>query len=490
MGVARGATGVTPMTALVTNPQSPSPPDLGPIVAAASRGDTEAFSALYDRYGKNVYNLVLRSTRHPQTAEDVCQEVWLKVYRELASLRDHAAFSTWLYRIAARASVDTARKRAVVVTTELPDSVAAPSHLAPDQAAIHHEQERLVWEALGALPPRQHLSLFLREVEGRNYREIAQIMNTSQSAIETLLFRARKGVAEAYVRLQGSRAERCGQARKAMAVLLDGEGTPVQRRALGAHVDGCSACRGEIDGLRRASAAYGVLPLLPVPAFLAQRIFEQLAPAALVAAGAGAGAGASAGFSTGGAAKLAALLAAKSKLFVATMTIGGGVTAGALLSPADMPVSARPPHAAVQLAAGLDAGVDAARDSQGLDAVLPVPAFGIFGDASLAADGPGSTLSSLESAAVAATEGALDKLERAVEQAVDKPAAPDDAADALPEVPGVADGLPDGGLPGVEPPLPLPPAPALPPTPPPHDVGAVVPDPLVSPPSLSPPTVP
>ena len=486
MPVARGAAiGVSPMTVLVTKPQQSSSPDTGALVAAALGGDTEAFATLYDRYGQNVYNLVLRSMRHPQTAEDVCQEVWIKVYRELSGLRDHAAFSTWLYRIAARACVDTARKRAVAATTELPEQVAAPSHEAPDVAAIHHEQERLVWEAMGTLPPRQHLSLFLREVEGRNYREIAEIMETSESAIETLLFRARRGVAEAYDRLQHSRSERCDRAQQAMAMLIDSEGTPVQRQAVAAHVEGCRTCRGQLDGARRASAAYGVLPMLPVPAFLAQRIFEQIAPAAVVGVSAGAGASASAGVGTGGAAKLAALLAAKSKLFLATMTITGGITAGALLSPADVPPSARQ-----ALTAGEPAGQ--ATDATTASVSLTFP-LDTFADASQ--DGPGLVLLALLGPVA---DEAAGKLQRAVEQAAEAGRAlagglpsTGDVTDALPGAPDLTGTLPDGGgLPVGEPPLPIPPAPLLPPTPPPSDVGELVPDPAASPPPLSAPALP
>ncbi|MDP3767592.1 MAG: sigma factor-like helix-turn-helix DNA-binding protein, partial [Dehalococcoidia bacterium] len=170
---------------------------------------------------------------------------------------------------------------------------------------------------------RQHLALFLREVEERSYREIAGILNTSHSAVETLLFRARRGLVEAFDLLQGATAERCRQAQKATATLLDGEATPVQRRAVAAHVDTCRPCRGQLQQAQRASSVYSAVPLLPVPALLGEHILEGLGGAALVEGGGGA------------LAKFLALLAAKGQMVAVTATVTGGLTVAALVTPAD-----------------------------------------------------------------------------------------------------------------------------------------------------------
>ena len=300
---------------------APAPPieGKGELVTAAAQGESAAFTELYETYGRNVYNLVLRSTRDPATAEDLCQEIWVKAYRQLRELREPGAFATWLYRIASRTCVDHARRRPLATMAELPERPS--DEPGPEAQAVRHEQEGLAWEALAALPARQQVALFLREVEDRNYAEIATIMETTEPAVETLLFRARRGLASAYERLQLAMPERCGQARAAMATLLDGEATPVQRRALVAHVDACATCRGQVQGMRRASAAYALVPLMPVP-FLAHRVLEAAAGSAVASGG-------------GAIAKLLSLAATKAPMIAITATVAGGVATGVLVAPRD-----------------------------------------------------------------------------------------------------------------------------------------------------------
>jgi RNA polymerase sigma-70 factor (ECF subfamily) len=292
-------------------------------IAAAAGGDKAAFAELYQEFAPKVYNLVLRSVRNAPAAEDVCQEVWVRAYQKLPELREPAAFSTWLYRIASRACIDRARKPAgsQAGEEELPEQLAASPHDNPEDATIRHERERLLWQALGALPARQHLALFLREVEDRNYQEIAGILGTTESAIETLLFRARRGVAEAFERLQVA-GERCGQAKKTMAVLIDGEATPVQRRAVQAHVNECTGCRLELAQQRQGSAAYGVLPLLPLPALLAERVLQSIGTATIGTGGGMVG-------------KILALFATKVKLATAALTLTGGIAVATMAVPGD-----------------------------------------------------------------------------------------------------------------------------------------------------------
>jgi RNA polymerase sigma-70 factor (ECF subfamily) len=351
-------------------------------IAAAASGDSAAFAQLYEAFAPKVYNLVLRSVRNAQAAEDICQEVWVRAYQKLDRLREPAAFSTWLYRIASRACIDRARRLSTSTEEELPEQLPASENLNPEAATIRHERERLLWQSMAALPSRQHLALFLREVEGKNYQEIAVILGTTGSAIETLLFRARRGVAEAFERMQSS-AARCGQAQKTMAALIDGEATPVQRRAIAAHADECRPCRGELARQRQVSAAYGMLPLFPLPAFLGARIMHGVSAASAT---------------SGGANFVARLLGlgAKVKLATAALTITGGITIATLAVPADSPhnlsarsnasaaggasfdsAGAQPQHASqppteTETSASLAAAIDAlTRIAQGMQLALP-----------------------------------------------------------------------------------------------------------------------
>lgn len=444
-----------------------SPPEADPagpaaLVAAAARGDKEAFSRLYEECAQKLYNFVFRSVRDPQAAEDVCQEVWVKAYQELRRLREPAAFSTWLYRIASRACVDRARKQsATPPAQELSDDLRAPPQGDPEQTALRREGERLAWEALGALPVRQHLALFLREVEQHNYREIAQILETSESAVETLLFRARRGVLDVYERLQSAMTERCGQARKAMAVVMDGEATPVQRRAVAAHVDGCQDCRFELRRLRQASATYGFLPLVPVPALLAHRVAE-----AVALAGVGAGAG-------GGMAKLLALATAKTKLATAALTLTGGLTVATMVVPADglsldaassRASSGSSPEAAVEHS---DAPPSSSDRATAAELLSTAPGL-VTGMADSLQDVPvvGPWLASIAQQTESFAEQLLDAVEPVIEPVGGLPAPVGDVTDQIGDVDDVEGVVPPVALPTPTPPdllaPPVPDVPALP----------------------------
>jgi RNA polymerase sigma-70 factor (ECF subfamily) len=398
-------------------------------IAAAARGDESAFTTLYERHARQVYNLVLRSVRDPQAAEDVCQEVWVKAYRQLPGLREPAAFRTWLYRIAARACVDRARRAPPVPHGELSGDFPGNDG-GPEEETIRHEEERLVWEALSTLPVRQHLSLFLREVEGRNYREIAGIMGTSESAVETLLFRARRGIVEAYAQLGTENGERCKRVQKTMACLLDGEATPVQQRAVAAHAGYCAACRAELERMREASRVYCALPLVPVSIFAGGRVLET------------AGSGASAT----GLAKLLALVLTKSKLVATTATLTGGLTIAALVTPEDAPLTTSA-SALAQVASatqpgstdGTDAGLLEAFERAARDAVLP----GGAGDAPGPAAGsdPLDGLSSVPLPLAPPVLTGGDVLDGALDAAPDAPQLP------LPQAPADPAGLPLPPLP-------------------------------------------
>ena len=301
---------------------------LRPAITAAQRGDQAAFKLLYEEYARSVYNLAFRSLRNPQAAEDACQEIWVKAFRELPKLQDPQAFPAWLYRIAARACVDAARQnRRLPVTAELPDDRLSNGDDDPEGSALRRERVRLTWEAMATMPARQHVALYLREIEKLSYKEIAQMVQSSEPAVEMLIFRARRGFAKAFERLEAATQDRCLHARRSMAAILDGEATPVQRNAIRVHVDACSPCNGELTQMRRASAAYTALLPLPVPALLAERIFESIG---------GVGAGVSAGAAPASVAKLFGLAAVKAKVAAFTLVATAATTAatvGAMNSP-------------------------------------------------------------------------------------------------------------------------------------------------------------
>jgi RNA polymerase sigma-70 factor (ECF subfamily) len=238
------------------------------------RGDEETFAQIYGQHSKAIYNYVLRSVRDRQISEDVTQEIWLTVHRQLHTLQDQTCFRTWLYRIAQRACVDAARRRSRSAAGQIcPDTQATRPESDPGNIVVFVEHSRLTWQALGALSSRQHSALFLKVVEARTYQEIAEILGTSEEAVGDLLFRARRKMAETYDHLKEDAGARCRMAQRAIAALVDNEATPVHMNALRAHVKDCRSCREELAAQTTASQSYAGLAMFPVPAAVTGGIF-------------------------------------------------------------------------------------------------------------------------------------------------------------------------------------------------------------------------
>ena len=356
--------------------------DLRRSVRLAASGNQAAFKELYQDYARPVYNLVFRCMRNAQVAEDVCQEVWVKAYRELHRLEEPQAFPAWLYRIAARACVDAARRNSrAPVTTELVEASAPATGDDPEQSALQTERVRLTWEALAAIPARQHLALFLREMERRSYKEISQMLETSESAVETLLFRARQGFARAFERLDAAMQDRCDHAHRSMAAIIDGEATPVQQTAVRAHVGSCRACSGELSRMQRAAAAYAALVPLPVPAMLGERIFSSIGAS-----------GAGAGTVSAGIGKFVALAGVNAKICAVTLVATTALTAAAIASPIGEPIRPWPNSESSLESASRNSDESAPAGNPGaIQQSETTPALGLLPDATGTVDGIAST---------------------------------------------------------------------------------------------------
>ena len=152
-------------------------PEIDTLVAGAAAGDVACFDALYRRDAERVYNLVLRSCGDADEAQDVCQEVWSRAHRSLGSLRDAGAFDAWVMRIAARACIDASRRRHV----EYDETTLMTLEGGRDasEEVERQEQRHLAWQALGALPQRQRVALYLREVDGMRYADIAETIGAT-----------------------------------------------------------------------------------------------------------------------------------------------------------------------------------------------------------------------------------------------------------------------------------------------------------------------
>ena len=141
-----------------------------------------------------VFNLAYRFSRDRQDAEELAQEVFLKVWKYARTFKGKSAFSTWLYRLAVTTCLNYRQKKKI---DPAPLPLLGDFATETDSAGaeiIARERQDLLDKAMDALPARQKLALILANFEGRSYEEIASLMEVSVSAVETLLFRARQNL--------------------------------------------------------------------------------------------------------------------------------------------------------------------------------------------------------------------------------------------------------------------------------------------------------
>ena len=167
----------------------------GELLAAAARGNAAAFSTLVVRYHAPVYRLVWRMTAGHADTEDIAQEVFVKLWRNPAQVREAGALKGWLLRVASNGAIDRLRKKPVAALDAAPD-IADAAPLA-DAGLAGAAAARRVDSLIAELPERQRLALSLVYFEGLSNIEAARLMEASVEAVESLLARARRGLKQA-----------------------------------------------------------------------------------------------------------------------------------------------------------------------------------------------------------------------------------------------------------------------------------------------------
>ena len=229
-----------------------------PLLAQRPRSD-RAFERLYKRHVGDVYRYALAVMRNPADAEDVTQTTFLNAYRSYVEKGSRPEKpQNWLIAIAhnvCRQRFRQSSRRPAEVSFE--DDIA--DTVADDEAPTGDDIRR----ALSHLAFNQRAALVMRELEGRSYAEIAEILEVSTSAVETLIFRARRALRE---QLEGSLT--CGEAEFAISRQLDGRLPRGERGQLRAHLRECGECASFARRQRAQRGALKTLALVPVPGSL------------------------------------------------------------------------------------------------------------------------------------------------------------------------------------------------------------------------------
>ncbi len=176
--------------------------DESELIRAAQSGDERAFEQLVRLYDQNVLRLALNLLRSPEDANDIYQEAFLRVYKNLHSFRFDCSFHTWLYRIVTNLCLDALRKRRVrreentiVETSEgfLDRMDTVEEERAdgnPQRQLMSRQLQQRIKEVLSGLTPRERTVFEMRHYQGLRLRAIGETLGTSEEAAKNCLFRA------------------------------------------------------------------------------------------------------------------------------------------------------------------------------------------------------------------------------------------------------------------------------------------------------------
>ena len=164
-------------------------------------GDEDAFGFLVQKYRRAMVHFMFRTTRTQAAAEDLAQEVFLRVYRSRQSYEASAKFTTWLYRIATNLAINHARdtkneRPENTVSVDAKNEETGQSFDVPDgsltaeQNLVRRERLMAIRSKVLGLPDKQRIAVLMHKYQGLDYKQIAEVLKLSESATKSLLFRA------------------------------------------------------------------------------------------------------------------------------------------------------------------------------------------------------------------------------------------------------------------------------------------------------------
>jgi RNA polymerase sigma factor (sigma-70 family) len=174
------------------------------LVLAFKAGDVRAFDALFMRYRRPIFGYIYRSVGTAPLAEELAQDVFLKVFQHLRRTGENVSVRAWIYRIATTTCIDAHRAatRRPALVDDAEALMSAPDGLDPVERHLERERRREVRAALDALPTHYRQALILRQLQGLAYAEVGEALGISVEAVTSLLHRARLAFRAAYTRQQ------------------------------------------------------------------------------------------------------------------------------------------------------------------------------------------------------------------------------------------------------------------------------------------------
>src|SRR4030095_4467690 len=171
----------------------------GQVIEACQQGDREAFRLLFEAYKDKVFSIAAYSVDGDRSvADDVTQQIFLKLFTAIRQFRGESEFTTWLYRLVVNACLDERRRRRKLLPWGETVAMTKPSEKKPQEKQYsRREVSAAVQQAIGELKPKFRLPILLKYIEGLSYEEIASVMGCSKGTVASRLNRGHSQLAKA-----------------------------------------------------------------------------------------------------------------------------------------------------------------------------------------------------------------------------------------------------------------------------------------------------
>lgn len=170
------------------------------IVRAILKGNKDEFRKLIEKYQQSIFRTCLGYVHHIDDANDLTQETFISAYQNLHKFRFESNFSTWLYRISINLSLNFLRRKrlnlfdrleSIIESSSFKSNLEPGNYLNPEEVIIEKEDRIIVWNEIEKLSDKQKTAFILSKYDNKSQKEIAEIMNLTEGAVESLLQRAR-----------------------------------------------------------------------------------------------------------------------------------------------------------------------------------------------------------------------------------------------------------------------------------------------------------
>ena len=173
------------------------------LIQGCIEGNRDLFTELVRRYKNLVYSVILRMVNDREEANDLAQDVFIKIYKNLDKYYPEYKFSTWVIRIATNHVIDYRRKKKQETVPIEDVEFSLRTEESPESAYIRHEQKEELKKIVGDLPDMYKIPIMLYHEQGLSYQEISDIINEPLSKVKNRIFRGRRMLKESLMTLNG-----------------------------------------------------------------------------------------------------------------------------------------------------------------------------------------------------------------------------------------------------------------------------------------------